>query len=128
MVHLPFVPVPPPATARGRATTPPPTGTTDIKLQFVADTLFNQYGCGLQIGVNIGGTSANLTSNPYTIHNVPLGRQNYQITGQVVCSLIPDPPLCVAEGRGMITVDKGDTYTLQLQPDGKTCQVTLVKQ
>ena len=109
---------------------PVTTGTTDIKLQFVpADNQFNQYGCSLQIGVNIGGTSANPTSNPYTIQNVPLGRQNYQITGQVACSLFGGQ-VCEAQGRGMITVDKDGTYGLQLGPivPGQTCQVTLVKQ
>ena len=46
-------------TPPGGESPPVTTGTTAIKLQFVADTLFNQYGCALQIGVNIGGTSAN---------------------------------------------------------------------
>ena len=128
----PELPVPPPATAPGRGTTFPPvtTGTTDIKLQFVpADNQFNQYGCSLQISVNIGGISANPTSNLYTIQNVPVGRQNYKITGQVSCSLYGGQ-VCGAQGRGMITVDKDGTYGLQLSPiePGKTCQVTLVKQ
>ena len=92
---------------------PPPvtTGTTAIKLQFVADTLFNQYGCALQIGVNIGGTSANPGSNPYTIPNVPLGRQNYQITGQVVCSLFWWPRL-----RGAGTWDDHSRHGRHLRP------------
>jgi len=131
----PELPVPPPATAPRRATTSPgpvttTTGATDIKLQFVAaDNQFSQYGCSLQIGGNIGGTSANLSSNPYTIHDVPLGRQNYEITGHVACSLFGGQ-VCVVQGRGTITVDANGTYGLQLGPidPGKPCQVTLVKQ
>lgn len=113
-----------------RSPVPAPTGTTDIKLQFVpADIQFSQYGCSLQIGVNIGGSSANPSSNPFTVQNVPLGRQNYQITGQVACSLYGGQ-VCVAQGRGTITVDEGGTYGLQLSPivPGKPCEVTLVKQ
>jgi len=129
----PELPVPPAGTAPGpdrRAASAAPRDTTDIKLQFIpADNQFNQYGCSLQIGVNIGGTSANPSSNPFTVQNVPLGRQNYQITGQVACSLYGGQ-VCVAQGRGTITVDPDGTYGLQLSPidPGKPCQVTLVKQ
>ena len=103
--------------------------TTHITLQYAGDPLSNMYGCVLQIVVNIGGTSANPTSNPYTINDVPLGRQNYQITGQVVCSLLGGR-VCEAQGRGMITVDEYDTYGLQwvLPAIGQPCPVTLVKQ
>ena len=81
-----------------------------------------------QIRVTIGGTSASPTSNPSTIQNVPLGRQNYQITGQVVCSLFGGLA-CMPQARGMITVDKNDTYGLQwVFAPGQPCRVTLVKQ
>jgi trypsin-like peptidase len=110
----------------------PDTGTTtDITLrQDVEDPQqFNAYGCGLQqIRVTIGGTSASPTSTPYTIQNVPLGRQNYQITGQVVCSLFGGPACKPPEARGMITVDRNDTYSAQwVFAPGQPCRVTLEK-
>jgi hypothetical protein len=125
----PEPPDPGPVTGRPPVTTQPPGGITDIRLEIAPDALFalTQNSCRLPIAVNIGGTTANPTSYPATIRNVPLGPQNYQITGQIPCSLWPSP--CPVAGRGTITVDRSGTYALQIQQasDGRTCQITLVK-
>ena len=92
----------------------PPPGMTDITLQYVEVPPVSQSGCQLQqLLVDIGGASANPASKPYTIQRVPLGQQDYQVKAQVLCSLYGGF-VCVAQGRGTITVDKGRTYGLQL--------------
>ena len=103
--------------------------TTDITLQYAGDPLSNAYGCALQVNINIGGVTATPTSNPFSMNNVPLGRQNYTITGQVVCTTLGGP-VCAAQGRGTITVDEDDTFGLQwvLPGIGQPCPISLMKQ
>ena len=94
---------------------------TDITLTYLGDP----YACVLQLQVKIGDTTGVPTSNFFTMKNVPLGRQNYTINGQIGCVQLGS---CTARGQGTLTVDEGDNYNVVWANSGiGQCQVTLVK-
>jgi hypothetical protein len=97
--------------------------TTNVTLNYAGD----YYGCVLQIQVKIGTTTAVPTSNSFTMQNVPLGRQNYTINGQIGCTALNAS--CVARGQGTITVDVDDVYNVVWSnPAIAQCAVSLIKQ
>ncbi len=94
--------------------------TTSINLNYGGDL----YACVLQLQVQVGPTTANPTSNPYSMNNVPLGRQNYIIGGQIAC---PYTGACVARGQGTINVDEGSAFNILWSNTAVgQCQVSLV--
>ena len=96
--------------------------TTSIDLVYAGDL----FACGLQLQVAIGGRTAIPTSNFFTMEDVPLGRHNYNITGQITCPLVG---ACTARGQGTIDVEEDATFNFVWSSTGiGQCQVTLVKQ
>ena len=94
--------------------------TTSIDLNYGGDL----YACVLQLQVKIGPTTANPTSNPYSMRDVPLGRQNYTIGGQIGC---PYTGVCAARGQGTINVDEGSAFNILWSNTAiGQCQVSLV--
>lgn len=68
------------------------------------------YNCSLQLGMNIGGISFVPLSNSFVVYNVPVGLQQYNISGTIGCPMIGT---CTAGGVGQINVVPGGTYMVQ---------------
>jgi hypothetical protein len=67
------------------------------------------FACRLDLGIKIGTKTFRPTANPYSVRGIPLGDQNYTITGQIGC---PNLGACVATGAGSINVQDGGLYSL----------------
>ena len=74
-----------------------------VRLSYAGDL----YGCSLQLRFTIGGRSVTPTSNTFSITNVPLGEQDYEVRGRIGC---PGVGVCEARGTGTVDVNDGDTY------------------
>ena len=113
-------PAPAPQT-RPTPAAPARPATTDVTLSYLGD----QYACVLQLQVKIGNATAVPTSNFFKMHNVPLGRQDYTINGQIGCVQLGS---CIARGQGTLNVEEDDTYNVVWGNSAiGQCQVTLVK-
>ncbi len=99
---------------------PQPPQTTYVTVVYKGDL----YNCNLQIAINIGGMQFVPTANPFVVYNVPLGIQQYSISGTIGC---PTIGVCTAGGFGQINVVPGGTYMVQWNNTGYAqCTVQLV--
>lgn len=80
--------------------------TTSITVAYTGDL----YGCGLLLGMDIGGVEFIPMGNSFFVQNVPLGIQEYAILGSIEC---PSIGSCTASGVGQINVVPGGTYMVQ---------------
>lgn len=80
--------------------------TTNITIAYMGDP----YNCGLQLAMNVGGVQFVPTGNRYVVYNVPVGFQQYNISGTIGCPMIGT---CTAGGIGQINVVPGGTYLVQ---------------
>ena len=80
--------------------------TTQITIAYTGD----MFGCNLQLSINIGGVQFVPLSNSYLVANIPVGLQNYTISGNIACALAGS---CAAGGTGQINVVPGGTYLVQ---------------
>jgi hypothetical protein len=100
-------------------TAAPAARNADVDLVYLGDN----YGCNLQIVVNIGGQTAQPTGNRYTISNVPVGDQHYTVRGTITCATVGQ---CAASGSGNLTVMDGAEYdVVWLNTAVGRCDVTL---
>ena len=114
------------------ATTQPPVNTTTqaptrddraaVELVYTGDN----YGCDIQVIVNIGGQTAQPTGSSYVMDNVPTGVQRYTIRGVIGCASLGGQ--CTASGSGSVSVSDGASYrvTWLLTATGR-CTVTLAE-
>lgn len=77
-------------------------GTTSITIKYFGD----DFGCRLNLNMTVGGRKISPTSNSFTLTNVPLGDQNYSISGTIFC----DNGSCNASGQDVINITQGGTY------------------
>lgn len=90
-----------------------------IQLVYTGDP----YGCNLPITIAVADRSIQPTSNLAVLHDVPVGLQNYQINGQIVC---PGIGMCTANGSGRIDIIAGKTYYVAWQNTSpQYCEVVL---
>ncbi|MFN0174235.1 MAG: M48 family metalloprotease [Saprospiraceae bacterium] len=82
---------------------PQPPQTTSITVAYQGD----MYGCGLQLGMNIGGVQFVPMGNSFVVYNVPVGIQQFNISGTIACAAIGN---CTAGGIGQINVVPGGIY------------------
>jgi len=84
---------------------PKPTeaNTVEVSISYLGDL----WGCVLPIKISIGGRSFTPISNFYSVKNIPVGDQEYTITGQVNCSTLG---ACTVYGKGTISVEEGKVF------------------
>lgn len=83
---------------------PPPTPQTgDIRLIYTGDAL----RCTVSVRITVGGRSITPSRNSVTLRGVPLGEQDYRISGRIGC---PGWGVCDARGSGSIDVEDGEEY------------------
>jgi len=94
--------------------------TTYITIAYSGD----MYGCGLQLGMNIGGLQFVPIGNSFVVYNVPVGIQQYSISGTIACAAIGN---CTAGGNGQINIVQGGTYWIRWNNTGYAqCTIQLV--
>lgn len=84
---------------------PPPVvnaGGSTAYLKYMGDN----NNCVLNISVNIGGKNYAPTSNSFALADVPVGYQDYVISGMITCNV----GTCTAEGRGSLEIRAGASY------------------
>jgi Trypsin-like peptidase domain/PEGA domain len=102
------------------ATLKPATG--DIKIHYGGDP----HGCNLGIQITVGDESFRPTGYLFSARGVPLGSQDFSISGTIGC---PGPVFCQASGSGTIDVRDGATYEVSwLNTSFGHCDVSLVGQ
>jgi hypothetical protein len=79
---------------------------TNITIVYTGDP----YGCVLQHTMIIGGVQFVPMNNSFTVYNVPVGLQQYQVSGTNSC---PTLGACTASGAGWINVLPGGVYNVQ---------------
>lgn len=97
-------------------------GTTDITLLYAGD----QWVCTLDLNINVGGRGIRPSGNTVELKNVPLGNQNYTISGLISCSI----GSCTARGQDIINITPNGTYYIVWIPeqgDG-VCEIGLLDQ
>lgn len=91
----------------------------EVQLVYPGDN----YGCVLQMIVNIGGQTAYPNGSSFTMENVPTGVQRYSIRGTISCQTVGH---CTATGSGSVSVSDGVSYTVNwLNTAVGRCTVTL---
>jgi hypothetical protein len=99
---------------------PKPPQITNITVAYQGDL----YGCGLQLAMNIGGVQFVPMSNSFLVTNVPVGIQQYSISGTIACPAVGS---CTAGGSGQINVVPGGTYLVMWSNSAYAqCTVQLV--
>lgn len=107
-------------------TTPTPTqsqepGTAAIDLIYPGDA----YGCSLFVQVEIADVTVSPQGLRHTIRDLPVGRQDYRVSGQIMCPTIGN---CEATGEGKVMVQEGREYILDWRiADIGECTVSLVQ-
>jgi len=81
------------------------TTTTNIKLIYTGDDM----GCSLEVNITVGGQTINPASPTVFLNNVPLGKQNYSISGLINCGFNGS---CSVSGADVLEVTPGGTYYL----------------
>ena len=66
-------------------------------------------GCSLGLDIRIGDKRFRPSGSEYSVTNVPLGDQNYEISGQISCQAAG---VCAVYGSGSIDVRDGGTYAV----------------
>ena len=129
----PTVTAPAPATpnpSTPTTTTPsttPTTTTTPTPETAAIDVVYggDPYGCTLLIQVQIAEVTATQQGLRQTIRDLPVGVQDYQISGQITC---PTLGSCNATGEGEVTVQDGREYALVwVNNDIAECKVSLAQ-
>jgi hypothetical protein len=81
-------------------------------------------GCGLALDIKIGDKHFHPSGNPAQLRGVPLGDQDYEVSGRVTCQA----SWCFAYGSGSIHVDQGSTYNIGwLNNQPGRCEVTIAE-
>ena len=82
--------------------------TTAVTIAYSGD----YYGCQLPLNMQIGGVSFVPQGNYYQVGGVPLGVQQYAISGQIMCPAIGS---CQASGSGSLDIQPNQTYFVAWQ-------------
>ena len=98
----------PGSTATPPSVSPNTSRTSTVNIAYAGDN----YGCLMPISVNLGGQIFELEGNFFTVSNIPLGQQAYQIAGEVDCGAYG---ACTAYGEGFVQVKEGATFYLVWQ-------------
>lgn len=77
--------------------------TTNIILNYGGD----QMNCMLDITINVGGQTINPASNTVYLNNVPLGNQNYSISGLINCGTYGS---CNVTGQDVLEITPNGSY------------------
>lgn len=67
----------------------------------------DDYGCALDLKINIGGKIFTPTGNEYLISGLKQGTQPYSITGNIGC---PNQGTCAANGSGNLDIIPNGNY------------------
>jgi len=67
------------------------------------------YACSLYLNMNIGNKSFRPTGNSYAVSGVPVGTQNYGISGTIGC---PTAGVCTASGYGTLNIWDGEMFNV----------------
>ncbi len=96
---------------------------TNITLIYSGD----DYGCALDIYITVGGRTINPTGNTVYLNNVPLGNQNYSITGVINCGTYG---YCTASGQDYLEITQGGIYYIMWMNDDldSFCDIGLLTQ
>jgi hypothetical protein len=100
---------------------PPTTAVTlaSIDLVYTGD----QYGCVLNLVVEVGAQTVQPSGSRFTVRNVQPGVQQYEVRGSISCATIGN---CAANGSGVVDVTDGDQYYVTwLNTTVGGCDVTL---
>jgi serine/threonine-protein kinase len=69
----------------------------------------DSYGCTLLLKINIGGRSFQPTGSSYAVSGVPVGVQNYGVTGTIGCRTAG---VCTVSGYGTLNILEGSTFNV----------------
>jgi len=67
------------------------------------------YSCSLYLNMNIGNRSFRPTGNSYAVSGVPIGAQNYGISGTIGC---PTQGVCQVSGYGTLNIADGEMFNV----------------
>ena len=95
---------------------------TNITLKYMGDN----FGCRINVNINVGGRSINPQSTTVVLTDVPLGDQNYSINGTIFCN----NGSCNASGEDVLNITPNATYYLMwLNEDGDGhCDIGLLNE
>jgi len=96
---------PTPTPTRTQSQEPEESGTAAIDVVYRVDP----YGCSLFLQVKIADVTATPQGLRHTIRDLPVGRQDYRVAGQIICPTLGD---CEATGEGKVMVKEGREYAL----------------
>jgi len=101
----------------------PQQSTTNITLIYSGDDM----GCALNVTLNVGGQTITPTSSNVYLNNVPLGNQNYSISGLIDCGIYGS---CNVSGQDILEITpNGRYYLVWLNDDGDAyCDAVLVSE
>jgi hypothetical protein len=112
-------PTPTPTTTTPAPTPTPTPETATIEVVYRGDP----YGCSLLVQVEIADVTATQQGLRQTIRDLPVGLQDYRISGQITCPTLGN---CKATGDGKVMVQEGREYALiWLNTDIAECNVSL---
>jgi hypothetical protein len=103
----PSSPEPKPSSPEPEPSSPEPQKTS-INVAYGGDYL----GCRLPIAINIANQRLYPQSNLFQVNDIEVGRQRYQISGNIYC---PIAGQCQVYGEGFINVIPGNTYYIAWQ-------------
>lgn len=103
-----------PKSTTRHSSTPPAAqeGATDIVLFYQGDP----YGCNLQLQITIGGKMCMPTTNQIVLQGVPVGTQQYEVTGMITCMALGGTAM--AKGGGNLIIQPHGRYSLRWRPIG----------
>jgi Trypsin-like peptidase domain/PEGA domain len=94
----------------------------NMRLQYTGDYL----ACTLALEVTIGDKTFRPTGNSFAVRDVPLGDQDYSISGRIGC---PNAGICNVRGSGSIDVRDGSIFNVTWANTAYgTCDVELIAQ
>jgi hypothetical protein len=96
-------PAPTPAQTHSQEPQEPQTAAIDVVYRG------DPYGCSLFLQVEIAGVTASPQGLRHTIRDLPVGQQDYRVSGTITCPTIGD---CEATGEGKVMVLEGREYAL----------------
>jgi hypothetical protein len=88
-----------------------PPQTTSVTVAYQGD----YYRCSLPIDITIGNKKFFPRGYSYTVNNIEIGKQEYQISGNISCPTGSLRVVCQVSGNGLINVVPDKTYQLSWQ-------------
>lgn len=100
------------------------TRTSDAsKAAITVNYMGDLYGCALELYITVGGVKFNPNGNSFRVSGIPLGSQNYSVSGSIDCGYSGQ---CNATGSGSLNIQNNAQYYVMWNM--YTCNVGLYSQ